>query len=185
MTLVVIGASAPNVIRLAAAASSRGLRVATGAASRPSWVIVATAIQRRDALARFGLPAFRVIEWPGLEGEAAVAADVLARGIARMAELGPYRPVVSRAGVALIRRMMPWVMRTLNRAIGPDDPVEDVSAAKAAARDARMLEKAARLEDAKEARARADRKARRAVEREAKMAARRHTTQPRDGERPR
>jgi hypothetical protein len=175
MTLVVIGASAPNAGRVTDAASARGLRVVIGTGTRPSWVIVATASQRRDALASFGLPAFRVIEWPGLDGETEIAPDVLTRGVARMAELGPYRPVASPAGVALTRWAMPWIMRTLDRVIGPDgDPVEELSAGEAAAREARILTKVAKLENSEEARRRlAERRARRAAQRAEEKAARR------------
>jgi len=177
MTLVVIGASAANAARVIEAASARGLRAVIGTGARPSWVMVATASQRRDALARFGLPAFRVVEWPALDGETEIAPDVLARGVARMAEIGPYRPVASPAGVALTRWLMPWIMRTLDRAIGPEDPVEEAPASEAEARDARMLEKAAKLDDPDEARRRAERKARRAVERAEEKAAARQAAQ--------
>lgn len=165
-TLVLIGASAPNVARVTAAASSRGLRVEVGAASRPSWVIVATARQRRDALAAFGLPAFRVIEWPGLDGAAEVDPSVLTRGVARMAEIGAYQPVASPAGLAFIRWALPWIMRTLDRAIGPVDRVDTRSDADAAAREAQILKKVAKLENSEEARRRlAERRARRATQR--------------------
>jgi len=72
---------------------------------------------------------------------------------------------------------MPWIMRTLDRAIGPEDPVEEAPASEAEARDARMLEKAAKLDDPDEARRRAERKARRAVERAEEKAAARQAAQ--------
>jgi len=172
MTLVVIGASAPNAARVSEAASTRGLRAVIGTGARPSWVIVATASQRRDALARYGLPAFRVVEWPGLDSETQIALDVLTRGVARMAELGPYRPVASPAGVALTRWAMPLIMRTLDRAIGPGERVETPEG-EAAGREARILEKVSKLENSEEARRRlAERRARRAAQRAQEKAAR-------------
>lgn len=185
MTLVVIGASAPNAARVIEAASTRGLRVVLGTGARASWVIVATASQRRDALAKFGLPAFRVVEWPGLDSDTEIASDILTRGVARMAELGPHRPVASPAGVALIRWLMPWIMRTLDRAIGPAE-TKELSPAEAAARDARMFAKAAELETSEKARRKlAERRAQRAAQRAAAKAGRHRVDSPGDEGRPR
>ena len=67
MTLLVIGATEDNARQIASVASSRGVQVVTGTTSRrPAWVLTASASQRRDALGRYALPAFRVIEYPDL-----------------------------------------------------------------------------------------------------------------------
>ena len=165
MTLLVIGATDDNARQIASAAASRGVRVVTQTtSSRPGWVLTASASQRRDALARYALPAFRVIEYPDLGG--AMNADVLAAGLARMAEIGDPVPLLSPRAIALTRRLLPWVARMLERALGDHVPDQDETLSRKAARatekarrKAALLSERAPKEDSEsEARRRAERK---------------------------
>jgi len=155
--LLVVGATAASVRQITTLASARGLRVVVDRAPRrPAWVIVATSAQRQDALARYGLPAFRVIEVPGIERDGAVDADMLSRGMARMAELGAYRPTAAAFALAVTRRLLPWVGAALERASA--DGMPDV-------------EKAATLRAEKAAERSAERAAAKAADKAARKAA--------------
>jgi hypothetical protein len=182
MTLLVIGATPANVRAIKSAASPHGVRVVVGRTSRrPDWVLVATVAQRAEALARYALPAFRVIEYPEIEGEGTLAEGVLPAGVVGMVEVGAFRPAVSGFGVALTRRLMPWITAWLGRVLVESEPEEaDVPAPEVAARS---LRKDTKLQDAHEAQLRAQRKAKRAAERAAEKAARRAEEQARAQER--
>jgi hypothetical protein len=131
VTLLVIGATEANAGLVAAAAAARGLRVATAwSSARPAWVLVATGAARQEALARYKLPAFRVIEYPGLAG--AVDPAVLSAGVARMAEIGEDVPAVSPRAVAVTQWLMPWISKRIERWLGPHvTDQEDVLSRKA------------------------------------------------------
>jgi hypothetical protein len=142
MTLLVIGATEANARQVAAAAASRGLRVATAwSSARPAWVLAASAAARQEALARYKLPAFRVIEYPGLAG--AVDPAVLTAGLARIAEIGEDVPALSPRAVALTRWLLPWVTSVLERFLGAEVPDSDDMLSRKAERTA---EKASRRE---------------------------------------
>jgi len=181
MTLLVIGATPANIREIKSAASPHGLRVVVGRSSqRPDWVLVATVAQRVEALARYALPAFRVIEYPEIERDARLEEDVLAAGVVGMVEVGAFRPAVSAFGVALTKRLMPWITAWLERVLVEPEP-EGVEPAQELA--ARSHRKDAKLQDSHEAQLRAQRKAMRAAERAAEKAARRAEEQARAKER--
>jgi hypothetical protein len=172
MTVLVVGATDANVRQIAAAASARRLRVASGwSATRPAWVLAASAADRREALTRYGLPAFRVIQFPSLAGT--IDPGVLAAGLARMAEIGDDVPVLSPHAVALTRRLLPWIATRLERLVGGDVPDQEGTVSKKAARTAEKASRKAALlaerapsDDTEvEARRRAERKAARKVSR--------------------
>jgi hypothetical protein len=174
MTLLVLGAPDANVRQIAAAASARRLHVASGwSSTRPAWVLVASAADRREALTRYGLPAFRVIEYPGLAGT--IDPGVLAAGLARMAEIGDDVPVLSPRAVALTRRLLPLIATRLERLLGGDVPDQEGTVSKKAARTAEkarqkaavLAERASSADTEGEARRRAERKASRKVARRA------------------
>jgi len=144
MTLLVLGATDANPRQIEALASARALRVVTAwTSARPAWVLAASPATRREALSRYRLPAFRVVEHPALARDGALDADVLRTGLARMAEIGADEPALSPAGVSFARRLMPWIARALERWLGGDAPdQEDVLSRKAE----RIAEKASRRE---------------------------------------
>ena len=135
MTLLVLGATDANARQIEELASPRGLRVATRwTRGRPAWVLAASSQERREALARYRLPAFRVIEHAGLARAGGVGLDVLTAGIARMAEIGADEPALSPSGVALTRRLMPWIATALERWLGGDGPDKAARTAEKASR---------------------------------------------------
>jgi hypothetical protein len=175
MTLGVIGATAANAAAIAQVASSRGIRVTTGWGSRPpDWIIVASVDERHEALQRYRLPAFRAIEVPEIARDGALDRHVVATAVARMAELGPFRLVLSPLGLRLTRWLMPRIMAALERALSTDAPATDLArrlkakkaAAKAAEREAKLRERA-KSDTPDEARRRAERKAQRKAARRA------------------
>ena len=166
MTLLVIGATEANARQVAAAATARGLDVATAwSSARPAWVLAASAAARQEALARYKLPAFRVIEYPGLAG--AVDPAVLTAGLARMTEIAEDVPVLSPRAVAVTRWLMPWISRRLERLLGGEAPDLDDTVSKKGARTvekasrkaALLSERPSKEETELEARRRAERKA--------------------------
>lgn len=176
MTLLVVGATAANLEWIGSAARRQGMRVVAGATiRRPDWVLVARAAERLDAFGRYRLPAFRVIEVPALATDDVLDARVVSAGLARMRELGPFRPTVSALGVAAAGLVMPGLVTLLERILGSDTPDPDLTlalkakkaAARAAERAARRRERAQRVESPEEARRRAERKAQRKAARRA------------------
>jgi hypothetical protein len=121
MKVLVIGATAPTfrTLRALAARASPRLEVYDdrGPAS-PDWIVTATGDQRAEAIATYGLPPYRVLEVPALlsESEMARAEGTVRAGLAKMAGLGPARPLVSRAGVSVARLFLPWLQRAADRA---------------------------------------------------------------------
>ena len=182
MTIAVVGATPAHVAAISRAA--RGMKVRADAVpARASWIVVATAAQRREAIARCRLPAFRVVHVAGLDRDGAVDELVLAEGLARMREIGPYAVEPSVAAVAMTRWLMPWIRPALERWLGDGATSVDARLSKKAAareRDAALLAeqvaKRAALEQAgllapitpEQARQRAERKAQRKAERRAR-----------------
>jgi hypothetical protein len=169
MILLVLGATDANARQIEELASPRGLRVATRwTRARPAWVLVASTQERREALARYRLPAFRVIEHAGLANAAGVGRDVLTAGIARMAEIGANEPALSPSGVALTRRLMPWIAKALERWLGGDGlDKTDRTAEKAGRREA-VRQRPATAWTAEETQERAERRAARKAARRAR-----------------
>ncbi len=131
MTVLVVGASGANGAWVAQAIEAAGLRAALGRASRPQWVLVATAQQRREALGQYGLPAYRVVQVPGLDGDAVLAGsdrEAVVLGVRRMREIGPHRPAVPGWGLRLTTALMPWIGSWLERTLGTE--VVDADAAR-------------------------------------------------------
>lgn len=183
MTIAVIGAAPANLAAISSAAS--GIQVRVGAVPRgASWVIVATAAQRRQAVAASsGLPAFRVVHVPGLDRDGAVDVSLLAEGLARMREIGPYVAQPSAAALAVTRWLLPWIRPALERWLGDGAATVDARLSNKAALNAREVaaraeaaERRAALERAglvkpmtpDQARQLAERKARRKAERRAR-----------------
>lgn len=181
MTITVIGATPAYVAAISSAA--RGIEVRADAApARASWIIVATAEQRRQAMASCGLPAFRVVHVPGLDRDGAVDASVLAEGLARMRELGPYAVEPSAAAVTITRWLMPWIRPRLERLLEGAESVESKLSEKAAINAEKAAVKAEKAERRAEraraglvkpdtperARQRVEQKAQRKAERRAK-----------------
>lgn len=180
MTIAVIGAAPANLAAISRAAS--GIQVRLGAVPRgASWVIVATAAQRRQAVAASsGLPAFRVVHVPGLDRDGAVDVPLLAEGLARMREIGPYVAQPSAAALAVTRWLLPWIRPALERWLGDGAATVDARLSNKAALNAREVaaraERRAALERAglvkpitpDQARQLAERKARRKAERRAR-----------------
>jgi hypothetical protein len=163
MKLLVVGAAEPHQRGIAALASRRGIRLdADESSRRADWALVATGEQRRAVLHRYGLPPTRVIEWPALGGVASLDVAALERALTRMTELGPYRPVLSKSGVALIQRIMPWLRPRLVRMLAGDLDTPEVSAPPVWDKAVRQAEKEAK-------RVRSERKHQRAVEKRARQ----------------
>lgn len=176
ITLLVLGATDDAVRQIASLASRRGVRVATSwTAARPDWVLAASADDRRQALARYALPAFRVIESRGLAHRNGVDAEVLAAGVARMAEIGADEPALSPRAVALTRRLMPWIVKALERVLGTSvtDPEDTLSrkaertVEKASRREALLRDRPAKVRTPEEMQLHAERKAARKAARRA------------------
>jgi len=160
MTLLVLGATDANARRIEELAAPRGLRVATRwTRARPAWVLVASPQERREALARYRLPAFRVIEHTGLARAGGVGLDVLTAGIARMAEIGTDEPALSPSGVALTRRLMPWIAKALERWLGGDGPDKAERTAEKASRRAALRQRPDKVGTAEGMKERAERRA--------------------------
>jgi hypothetical protein len=121
MRLLLVGASETVARQFHDRAAAYGLRLVHSArVRRPTWAIVATAAQRGEALRRFRLPADRVVLVPAIAAHERLPEDLLERGLARMTELGPWRPLVSAAGVWLTRRALPWIETALERTVGAE-----------------------------------------------------------------
>jgi hypothetical protein len=144
VTIAVIGATPAHLAAISSAAS--GVQVRNGSVDGASWVIVATAVQRRDATAHSHLPAFRIVHVPGLDRDGAIATSVLVEGVTRMREIGPYAAVLSPMAVTITRRLMPWIRPALERWLGEGAASIDARLSKKAHVNAR--EAAARTEDA-------------------------------------
>lgn len=151
--------------------------------SGASWVIVATAAQRRQAAASSGLPAFRIVHVPGLDRDGALNLAVLAEGLTRMREIGAHADVPSATAVAITRRLMPWIRPALERWLGEGAVTAaarlakktEVNAQQAVERREYAERRAAREREGlvkpvtpEQARRRAERKAQRKAERRAK-----------------
>lgn len=117
VTIAVVGATPANTAAITAVARDIEVR-ADDVPDRTSWIVVATVAQRRDVMERSRLPAFRVIHVPGLDRDGALDVSVLAEGVKRMRELGPYTVVPSPAAVAVTRWLMPWIRPRLERWLG-------------------------------------------------------------------
>jgi hypothetical protein len=144
VTIAVIGAAPANLAAISSAAS--GVQVRDGSVGGASWVIVATAVQRREAAARSGLPAFRIVHVPGLDREGGVEASVLVEGLVRMREIGPYAAEPSTAAVTVTRWLMPWIRPALERWLGQRGATIDAKLSKKA--DVNAREAAVRAEEA-------------------------------------
>lgn len=174
VTLLVLGAPASQVERIRRAAASHGVRVTTDA-SRADWVLAASNAERQRAMDRLGLPSYRVVEVAGLGAAAPLGASVLAAGLERMCDLGPYRRTVSRSGVAVLRACRWLVAALLERTLGPyvvDAARQRAIAADKAARLATQAVLASREEahDPERIARKAARKAARRVERRTAVA---------------
>jgi hypothetical protein len=116
MTLLVIGSTPAQAHAVRSLAPLRSLRVRTNwTARRPDWILVATPGQRAEALRRYQLPAFRVMQVPALASTGDLQEDPLRRGLARMIEVGPYHAGASSTGLAVTRRIVSRLMSSLEQ----------------------------------------------------------------------
>ena len=145
MTLLVLGADASNLAQIRTlAAAVGGVRVVESAV-QPDWIF-ADGGQRKAALERYRLPAFRVVAVEGLAVAGAIDVEAVRVGLTRVREIGRFRAPTSAAGLWLTRRLMPLIMQQLTDVIAREDArmaadeerVREAKEAKLAARARRL-----------------------------------------------